>query len=313
MMTDETKYKAEGKEIQGIVQIEKADSVTQVFKEKTADPDKQPKKPDSKPDKPLWFSLVVLYTIVITSLLLTKVLCGDRFFSVAKSKDFWQIALSGLVPSLICIAFVLSLSAAYRNISKGLIFIVLIPLCSMITSVMSASLLVERPIREIARELFSITEDATQDDSVQEKSDPKVLLPPKDASAITESPVPNDADKLGKSSETRKGQQSETADKPGLSEPSLPSSGSKKDVFSDSKQPREDKVQRVAVRDPDSANDLGMEFVHIPPGTFMMGSPEDEQGRYNDERQHQVTLTRGFHMQTTEMTQRQWKAKSVLL
>ncbi len=57
---------------------------------------------------------------------------------------------------------------------------------------------------------------------------------------------------------------------------------------------------------------LGMEFVHIRPGAFMMGSPSGlfsgESGRDDDENQHRVTLTKGFYMQTTEVTQGQWKA-----
>lgn len=53
-------------------------------------------------------------------------------------------------------------------------------------------------------------------------------------------------------------------------------------------------------------NALGQTFVYISPGTFMMGSPEDERGRSEDETQHSVTLTRGFYMQTTEVTQAQW-------
>jgi len=55
-------------------------------------------------------------------------------------------------------------------------------------------------------------------------------------------------------------------------------------------------------------NSFGMEFVYIPPGTFTMGSPEDEPGRFDGETQHEVTLTQGFYMQTTEITQGQWKA-----
>ena len=39
-----------------------------------------------------------------------------------------------------------------------------------------------------------------------------------------------------------------------------------------------------------------------------MGSPSGETGRDNDETQHQVTLTKGFYMQTTEVTQGQWMA-----
>lgn len=57
------------------------------------------------------------------------------------------------------------------------------------------------------------------------------------------------------------------------------------------------------------SNSIGMEFVYIPPGTFMMGSPPDEVGRYDDrETFHQVTLTTGFYMQTTEVTHQQWAA-----
>ncbi|MEE4355519.1 MAG: SUMF1/EgtB/PvdO family nonheme iron enzyme [Desulfococcaceae bacterium] len=56
------------------------------------------------------------------------------------------------------------------------------------------------------------------------------------------------------------------------------------------------------------SNSLGMKFVYIKPGTFMMGSPEDEPGRGSDEKQHKVTLTKAFYMQTTEVTQGQWKS-----
>ncbi len=52
---------------------------------------------------------------------------------------------------------------------------------------------------------------------------------------------------------------------------------------------------------------LGAKFVLIPAGTFMMGSPGNEPGRDNDETQHQVTISRPFYMQTTEVTQGQWK------
>ncbi len=55
-------------------------------------------------------------------------------------------------------------------------------------------------------------------------------------------------------------------------------------------------------------NGLGMKFVYIAPGTFLMGSPLDELYRYEDENLHPVTLTQGFLMQTTEVTQRQWRS-----
>jgi len=45
----------------------------------------------------------------------------------------------------------------------------------------------------------------------------------------------------------------------------------------------------------------------IRPGNFMMGSPEAEAGRNNDERLHRVTLTRGFWLAETPCTQAQWR------
>ncbi|MFP4309678.1 MAG: SUMF1/EgtB/PvdO family nonheme iron enzyme, partial [Desulfococcaceae bacterium] len=53
---------------------------------------------------------------------------------------------------------------------------------------------------------------------------------------------------------------------------------------------------------------LELRFAHIPAEEFTMGSPEDEPGRYDDERQHLVRLTKDFWMQTTEVTQGQWEA-----
>ena len=55
-------------------------------------------------------------------------------------------------------------------------------------------------------------------------------------------------------------------------------------------------------------NSLGMRFVLIQPGKFLMGSPEDEPGRYSGERPHRVNLTKPFYLQTTEVTQGQWQA-----
>ena len=54
-------------------------------------------------------------------------------------------------------------------------------------------------------------------------------------------------------------------------------------------------------------NSIGMTFVYIEPGSFMRGSPEHENGRFDKERLHKVTLTRGYYLQTTEATQGQWE------
>ncbi|MBW2194476.1 MAG: formylglycine-generating enzyme family protein [Deltaproteobacteria bacterium] len=59
---------------------------------------------------------------------------------------------------------------------------------------------------------------------------------------------------------------------------------------------------------PDSfTNSIGMKFVLIQPGTFMMGSPLDEPLRKPDEKQHKVTISKPFYLQTTEVTQELWK------
>ena len=52
---------------------------------------------------------------------------------------------------------------------------------------------------------------------------------------------------------------------------------------------------------------INYKMVYIPPGEFMMGSPEDEEGRYSDEKLHRVRITRGFYMGVTEVTVGQWK------
>ena len=55
--------------------------------------------------------------------------------------------------------------------------------------------------------------------------------------------------------------------------------------------------------------DLGLELIWIKPGTFTMGSPADEPGRNKAEGpQMQVTLTQGFWLGKTEVTQRQYEA-----
>ena len=56
-------------------------------------------------------------------------------------------------------------------------------------------------------------------------------------------------------------------------------------------------------------NSIGMEFVLIEAGTFAMGSPETEAGRFDDEGPvHQVTLSQPFYLGKTEATQGQWEA-----
>ena len=67
-------------------------------------------------------------------------------------------------------------------------------------------------------------------------------------------------------------------------------------------------IAQMVLEDRAVADKLGLTFTWIPAGSFLMGSPGVEPGRNADEIQHPVTLTRGFWMQTTEVTQAQWKA-----
>jgi formylglycine-generating enzyme required for sulfatase activity/dienelactone hydrolase len=52
----------------------------------------------------------------------------------------------------------------------------------------------------------------------------------------------------------------------------------------------------------------GIAFVLVPPGTFLMGSPDDEPGRKPDERLHPVTLTKPFYLAKHEVTVAQFRA-----
>ena len=61
-------------------------------------------------------------------------------------------------------------------------------------------------------------------------------------------------------------------------------------------------------RESHTVNGQTFELVHCPPGTFTMGSPEDEADREDNETQHEVTLTRGFALGVFPVTQALWEA-----
>ena len=58
----------------------------------------------------------------------------------------------------------------------------------------------------------------------------------------------------------------------------------------------------------DLGNGVSLEMILIPAGKFVMGSPKKEKGRWDDETQHEVTLTKSFYMGKYEVTQEQWEA-----
>jgi formylglycine-generating enzyme required for sulfatase activity len=72
------------------------------------------------------------------------------------------------------------------------------------------------------------------------------------------------------------------------------------------KEQYEDEISR-----PKKINAVGMEFIRIPSTGqtgFLMGAPEDTRFRKSPEQpQHKVVLTKSFWLQTTEVTQQQWR------
>jgi formylglycine-generating enzyme required for sulfatase activity len=56
------------------------------------------------------------------------------------------------------------------------------------------------------------------------------------------------------------------------------------------------------------ARGVMMRMCWIPPGEFLMGSPEDELGHCKGETQHRVTITQGFWLGKYEVNQAQWEA-----
>ncbi len=55
-------------------------------------------------------------------------------------------------------------------------------------------------------------------------------------------------------------------------------------------------------------NELGMEFVYIKPGQFIMGRPLNPPNRsQHHDNLHRVIFTKGFYLMITEVSQKQWK------
>jgi formylglycine-generating enzyme required for sulfatase activity len=67
-------------------------------------------------------------------------------------------------------------------------------------------------------------------------------------------------------------------------------------------------AERLQAQSPkEITNSIGMKLVLIPKGTFMMGSPESEEGRKENETQHEVTISKDYYLGVTEVTQAQYE------
>jgi formylglycine-generating enzyme required for sulfatase activity len=69
--------------------------------------------------------------------------------------------------------------------------------------------------------------------------------------------------------------------------------------------PDKEDIDRNAAKRID--NSIGMRLVRIPAGTFLMGSPSGEPGRYADEHQHRVRITQAFYMGAFTVTQDEYE------
>jgi formylglycine-generating enzyme required for sulfatase activity len=73
--------------------------------------------------------------------------------------------------------------------------------------------------------------------------------------------------------------------------------------------PQAFRAGRLLLKAPPLVNSIGMKLAPIPPGKFLMGSPDNEQGRDPHEGpQHEVVLTRPFYMGVHTVTVGQFKA-----
>jgi serine/threonine protein kinase len=70
---------------------------------------------------------------------------------------------------------------------------------------------------------------------------------------------------------------------------------------------RPTQLAALVVELPRIKNSIGMEFIQVPAGDFMMGSVAEEEGHEADEQRHRVRITRSFAIGRTEVTQAQYK------
>jgi formylglycine-generating enzyme required for sulfatase activity len=237
---------------------------------------------------------ITMLTPLLTFIIVLKYIDDNP---ATKPKSLVETLLVLLLAIAAAAAVSMIVTRTYKTIKTWAVFFILIPFLSMTASLTSAWYLLEKPsFPDLVRPLIPFLS----------KLPPSEAVPP-------ESPVPEKAPaepgknsvKHGESSDMT-GEKSQKSDESG--ETSESQNGTKPEMKdqTDSKE-----ASSVPGTVPGTVNDisntLGMKFVYIPPGTFMMGSPENEPGRQQDEKLHRVTLTQGFYMQTTEVTQKQWK------
>ena len=223
-----------------------------------------------------------------------------------RPKNFMEGLIVVCVAALVAIAFLLTLSKVYKSVTAQFFFIWVIPtlgLIGIMTPLIAASKVLDKPIADIVKVIATPAE--TIDDS---RPKPPIPQPPEAGGA---SPAKQEEPPRSPGFQsTPPAKITGHAGDDSMSSPIEPVAASFDDslggpaTIGESGPP----VAKQPISVDFKIASLEMEFVWIPPGTFLMGSPETEEGRFSRESLHEVTLSKGFFMQTTEVTQSQWIA-----
>jgi formylglycine-generating enzyme required for sulfatase activity len=223
-----------------------------------------------------------------------------------KPKNLMEGLIVVCVAALVAIAFLLALSKVYKSVTARVFFMLVVPMLGLIgiaTPLFAAAWVLDTSVGDV---LDVIMTPAKTIDVPPPKSPTPPL--PDTGSAIPANPA--EPERPQDPQTPQPGKVVQHPDGAGIDRPTGPIAPSSDDVATFPGRIGENastSPYRYISNDFKTAS-LGMEFVWIPPGTFMMGSPETEEGRYSRELLHEVTLSKGFYMQTTEVTQGQWTA-----
>ncbi len=243
----------------------------------------------NKSDKAAAPSFIAILTPLLIFIIVLSYIQANP---ATEPKSLWEAIIVILVAIAAAAAVSVIVTKTYTAVKTWVIFLILIPVLSMMASVASAWYILGKPsfVDLVKPLVLCRSELSPSKDTPIKPSEPEkgVSEPGKDAVDRQPSDMPK---KSGDTSELESGIEQGTTGKADLTEP----------------RPGPGKIPGTVPEGFHISDDFGMKFVYIPPGTFMMGSSENEPGRDRDETLHRVTLTRGFYMQTTEVTQGQWK------
>ena len=71
--------------------------------------------------------------------------------------------------------------------------------------------------------------------------------------------------------------------------------------------PKNNKSKKNTTKQVFTIKEINLEMVDCPAGSFMMGSPENEIGKYTDEIYNKVNISKPFKISKYEITQKQYE------